>query len=256
MSDVLHRNGAAGRTDQAVAARNKARPHITRWLKSVETKIRDRELSDFDGRLVQHFTNYPSANQGLCWAGQTRLARKLGRCERTIRYSLERLESAGLIQWKRNGRYRTNCYVFCIDRKRIIEPAAVCDDQAAADHDRRTIAADDRHTVAGYDRQSLGAKPSESESFEYESLEIDTSPPTPSSANADTPQAAKDGLTEFGRNASATGMRFVFENSEPFQAWGAFRGADGMPPMDVRIVSGTPRRGCWLPSVFPPRVRQ
>jgi hypothetical protein len=80
---------------------------------------------------------------------------------------------------------------------------------------------------------------------------INTYPKAPS-ANANAPQAADDGLTALGRNALANGMHFAFENSEPFNAWRAFRGPDGMPLIDVRVVGGTRRRGSWFTSLYPP----
>jgi hypothetical protein len=76
--------------------------------------------------------------------------------------------------------------------------------------------------------------------------------PLPLPADAEAPQAADDGLTALGRSALAHGMQFAFENSEPFNAWRAFRGADGMPPIDVRIVGGKRRRGSWFTSLYPP----
>lgn len=79
-------------------------------------------------------------------------------------------------------------------------------------------------------------------------------PPFPA-AGADTSrQAADDGLSNFGRAAREAGCSFVWEGSEPFKAWLAFRGEDGMPPPDVAIVDGVRRHGVWLPTLYPPKV--
>jgi hypothetical protein len=79
--------------------------------------------------------------------------------------------------------------------------------------------------------------------------------PLPLPSRADEPQASDDGLTTLGRNALACGMHFAFENSKPFLAWRAFRGVDGMPVIDVRIVDGKRRRGSWFPALYPPGDR-
>jgi hypothetical protein len=77
---------------------------------------------------------------------------------------------------------------------------------------------------------------------------------TPSQLSpADAPQeVAEQELTEFGRQASQHGLRFVYEDSKPFEAWRSFRGDDGLPLADVVTDRGVPRRGVWLPSLFPP----
>jgi hypothetical protein len=62
-----------------------------------------------------------------------------------------------------------------------------------------------------------------------------------------------DELSEFGRGAQANGMEFVFEYSEPFEAWRLFRGDDGMPLVMAEKIGGRLRRGAWLPSLYPPR---
>ena len=71
--------------------------------------------------------------------------------------------------------------------------------------------------------------------------------------DAEAQQAADDGYTPFGRNAFLNGMKFVFENSYPFEAWRQVRGSDGMPPIDTVRIDGRRRRGCWFPSLYPRR---
>jgi hypothetical protein len=76
--------------------------------------------------------------------------------------------------------------------------------------------------------------------------------PTPSTAAKAQEGVADDGYTALGRSAMANGMKFVFEESEPFRAWRAVRGNDGMPLIDVVVIGGTRRRGCWFPFMYPP----
>jgi hypothetical protein len=93
------------------------------------------------------------------------------------------------------------------------------------------------------------------QSSETQNLKIndkDQYHPLPLPARVEDPLAAEDGLTALGRNALANGMEFAFEESEPFIAWRAFRRLDGMPLIDVRVVGGKRRRGCWFPSLYPP----
>src|ERR1700737_906527 len=111
MGDVLHLNSRFGRQadQEAVRKRNAARPRIRKWLARIEAEISTGRLSALEGRLAQILTNYPSANDGICWSGQQRLAAKLGRCDRTVRRSLDRLERAGFLHAKQQGWNRTSC---------------------------------------------------------------------------------------------------------------------------------------------------
>jgi Helix-turn-helix domain len=139
---------------QAVSeARAAARPLILAWLKIVEAKVRTKKLRDLDYRLAVILTNYPSANDGRCWAGQKRLADQAGRCERTIREALGRLESEGLLKTRRGGQGRTSCYSFTVDGREMFG----------------------RQRDADLDRQQVAAKPSELKPTEKEE-----SPPPPS----------------------------------------------------------------------------
>jgi hypothetical protein len=76
--------------------------------------------------------------------------------------------------------------------------------------------------------------------------------PQPLPARGEASQVVEDGFTAFGRTALASGMQFVFEGSRPFLLWREFRGADGMPLIDIAVIDGRRRRGCWLPSIYPP----
>jgi hypothetical protein len=67
--------------------------------------------------------------------------------------------------------------------------------------------------------------------------------------------AADERYSELGRHAKASGMTFVWVGSKPYNAWRAFRGDDGMPFIDVAVIDGQERRGCWLPSMYPPNKR-
>jgi hypothetical protein len=73
---------------------------------------------------------------------------------------------------------------------------------------------------------------------------------------AEAPLVGDEVLTAFGRAARDAGCMFIYEASKPFTAWHAFRGDDGMPPIDIVIEGGVERRGVWLPSLYPPRTVQ
>jgi hypothetical protein len=118
------------------------------------------------------------------------------------------------------------------------------------------------HKVPGKwtSKSTLSGPPGPPSLLSLESLSIESLPPNPLPSSVATPRATEDGLTELGRRqALANGMRFAFENSEPFTAWRRFRGEDGMPPIDLRKINGTWRRGSWFPSLYPrhpkPRAR-
>lgn len=155
------RRSAEGASSEARVA---ARPLIFAWLKAVEAAARSKKLKDLDYRLAVILTSYPSANVGKCWAGQKRLADQAGRCERSIREALGRLESAGLLSTRRGGQGRTSCYTFILTGHALI-----------AKSEERHAAADlDRQHIAGLDRQQVADKLSELKPTEQED-----SPPTP-----------------------------------------------------------------------------
>jgi hypothetical protein len=65
------------------------------------------------------------------------------------------------------------------------------------------------------------------------------------------PKAAEERYSAMGQHALANGMTFVWIGSEPYRAWHRLRGPDGMPFVDVAILDGVERRGCWMPSMYP-----
>jgi hypothetical protein len=64
---------------------------------AVERAVIDGQLSAIGYLVAKELTNYPSANEGRCYASQRRIAGKSGSCERTAREALRRLWSAGLL---------------------------------------------------------------------------------------------------------------------------------------------------------------
>jgi hypothetical protein len=60
--------------DNALAeARKRARPILRAWLRRVELYVMAGQLRSVDYMLAKEMCNYPSANQGRCYAGQERL---------------------------------------------------------------------------------------------------------------------------------------------------------------------------------------
>jgi len=56
--------------------------------------------------------------------------------------------------------------------------------------------------------------------------------------------------------AKANAKTFVYENSDAWKAWATYRRAHGLPgtlPTCTQFVNGKPKRGWWLPSLYPPR---
>jgi hypothetical protein len=64
--------------------------------------------------------------------------------------------------------------------------------------------------------------------------------------------AFENKYTLIGERARAEGMCPVFVGSEPYRAWLAVRGANGMPGfVDQAFINGKPREIVWMPSVYP-----
>ena len=142
-------------------ARKRARPVLKRWLQQVKDCTVKRSIKPIDYMMAEHLTDYPSANEGRCYAGQKRLGAKIGCCDRTARRSLRRLCDAGLLDSKRGGPGRTASWRFCVDGKPIFGGA------------ERIVAAQDRTDVADLDRTDVSDKPSEPNPIEH------NPPPTP-----------------------------------------------------------------------------
>lgn len=138
-------------------ARRHARPVLKRWLQRVEHHIVSGQLAPLDYLLAKELTNYPSANEGRCYAGQTRLGAAVGSCTRTARSSLKRMCSVGLLARKRGGPGRTASWTFCINGEPIFGGA--------------------ERKVAALDRQQVADKPSEPDPIEHKPPPY---PPTPS----------------------------------------------------------------------------
>jgi hypothetical protein len=177
MGDVVRIDpGARRRHDDAALKRNRARGPLSRWLKAVDAAICTKKLIPTDGRLARELTNYPSANEGICWAGQSRLAGILGRSDRTVRYSLQRMRGAGFLRAQQQGRARTNCYVLCLGGEPIFPARSIA---GGTSDDRQSISGHNRQSVAADDRQSIADKTLESESYERDFI-----PPTPNGSVA------------------------------------------------------------------------
>lgn len=102
-------------------ARRFARPFLKRWLQQVEQQVLAGRLIPLDLMMAKELTNYPSANEGRCYAGQTRLGAAVGSCQRTARSSLKRLSDAGLLTSKRGGPGRTAAWRFCVSGVPVFE---------------------------------------------------------------------------------------------------------------------------------------
>jgi hypothetical protein len=149
-------------------ARERARPLLRYWLKKVERAIVGGDLEPIDYFTAKELTNYPSANEGRCYAGEKRIASNIGRCERSARQSLKRMKDAGLLICRRGGPGRTASWFFTFQGLSIFEGVIPADRQYRGQH---------RQSSAGLDRKRTAAKPSEEDSpIEHEP------PPTPAQA--------------------------------------------------------------------------
>lgn len=159
-------------------ARARARPILKEWLIRVEHHIMAGALSPLDLMMARELTNYPSANEGRCYAGQERLGKAIGSCARTARSSLKRLCQAGLLTTKRGGPGRTSAWTFCINGRPIFSNKE--DDEPKLKG--KEFSAPDRKDVSGLDRQDVADKPSELKPIEHNPPPV--APPSPSPENA------------------------------------------------------------------------
>src|SRR5258708_17758275 len=109
---ALHKFRFVGGRDQGdpktlAELRRRARPLHRYWLRKVEQAVIAGRLPPIDLMLAKELTNYPSANEGRCYAGQTRLGLAIGRTARTARQSLKRMREDGLLLRKLAGPTRT-----------------------------------------------------------------------------------------------------------------------------------------------------
>lgn len=161
-------------------ARRRARPILQKWIKCVEQRVLLGDLTALDVMMARELTNYPSANEGRCYAGQERLGAAIGKCARTARSSLHRLCSAGLLASKRGGPGRTASWTFCIAGLPIFGIAE--GDRQNSDQDRKEVARLERKDVAGLDRKEVADKPYEQEPVEQKPCERNPSPQPPVAA--------------------------------------------------------------------------
>lgn len=158
-------------------ARARARPILREWLRRVEHHVLAGKLGPLDLMMAKELTNYPSANEGRCYAGQERLGAAVGKCARTARSSLKRLCQAGLLTSKRGGPGRTSSWMLCINAKPIFGNTDAEAERQFSDQDRKQ--------VAGLDRKQVADKPSEPDPIEHKPS------PQPPAAQAEMPQAVR-----------------------------------------------------------------
>ena len=148
-------------------ARKHARPLLRYWMRKVEKAVLSGRLLPIDLMLAKELTNYPSANEGRCYAGQKRLGAAIARSDRTARECLKRLCQDGLLACKRGGPGRTASWTFCFKSTPIFggelrdAPAAPPVESIATAVQDRKPAAQDRKSTSGLDRKSASDKPSE-----------------------------------------------------------------------------------------------
>jgi Helix-turn-helix domain len=164
----LHHLGSVAVDREVREARNKARPRLAAWRRRIEAEIRDGWLANLEGRLAEALTNFPSANRGIAWPGQMRLAGTLGKSDRTVRRSLARLEARGFLMAKQQGWNRSCCYTFMMDGKPLIQSVLGL---PTGEDARAKMSAYDRTKMSAWDRTKMSTYLLESESFEFESLE-------------------------------------------------------------------------------------
>jgi hypothetical protein len=159
--------------------RKHARPLLRYWMRKVEKAVLSGRLLPIDLMLAKELTNYPSANEGRCYAGQKRLGAAIARSDRTARECLKRLCQDGLLACKRGGPGRTASWTFCFKSTPIFggEPR---DAPATPPVESIATAAQDRKSASDLDRKSASDKPSELDP------DIERKPPptpTPESTN-------------------------------------------------------------------------
>jgi hypothetical protein len=155
-------------------ARKRARPVLREWLRRVELDVMAGQLAAIDFLMAKELTNYPSANEGRCYAGQERLGAGLGSSARTARASLKRLRDRGFVWCKRGGPGRSASWTFCVNGKPIFGGVAFLPTNIAPVEEQQFSAQDRKH-VAGLDRKDVSAKPCE----QAQPIERDPSPLPP-----------------------------------------------------------------------------
>jgi hypothetical protein len=151
--------------------RKRARPLHKQWLRRVDALIKSGKWSARHDRLADELLNYPSADEGRCYAGQERLGKnigcgvrgrkgappKKGSAGRAARRLLADFCDEGLLVSKRGGPARTASWIFCIERKPLFGRSGP----------ERAESAPERTKMSGLDRTKMSAKPSELEPLEH-----------------------------------------------------------------------------------------
>jgi hypothetical protein len=139
-------------------ARKHARPLLNEWLRRVELDVMAGQLAPVDFLTAKELTNYPSANEGRCYAGQQRIGEAIGASARTARASLKRLRDRELVCCKRGGPGRSASWTFCVNGKPIFGGAAFLP---------ASVPPVEKQQVSAQDRKTSSAKPIEQEPIEH-----------------------------------------------------------------------------------------
>lgn len=98
-------------------ARRRAAPLLRKWKSAIRAHARlglKPKLLIGDSAFADEMLNFPSANFGYCYAGQTRLGDTFGVSRHTALRALARLKDAGFLICKRGGQGRTSRWSFAI----------------------------------------------------------------------------------------------------------------------------------------------
>lgn len=202
-------------------ARKRARPILREWLRRIELAVMAGELSPIDFLIAKELCNYPSANEGRCYAGQERLGAAVGSCTRTARSSLSRLRGRGFLFCKRGGPGRTASWTFCVNDKPIFGGVAFLPTKTPS-IEKQQFSAQDRQHLSALDRKDIAAKPSEPNP-----IERNRSPLTP---QTDDPRPGRCGGAEI--TPSAAGERGKTASGLP-------KGASGDATIEGEIITGS-----------------
>jgi hypothetical protein len=93
----------------------------------------------------------------FCWPAQERLGLDLGLKSRMIRYHLDELRKAELVDWKRQGLNRPNIY-YILKLPDAPEPTEPDPRYPQRDPDRQYIATPDRQSTSAQERQPIADK--------------------------------------------------------------------------------------------------
>jgi len=168
-------------------ARRRAVPLQRKWTAAILAHVKSNaepRLLIGDCAFAAEMLNFPSANYGYCYAGQTRLGDTFGASRSTAQRAMCRLKAAGFLICRRGGQGRTSRWIFAVAGEPLFSNEKTAQPVGSVTLlEASPVTPQDASPVTPQEASQVKHKPYEQQPIEHSLSELqpkEPSPPPPS----------------------------------------------------------------------------